>query len=199
MRRIFVILAAAIMLAGCLPVTSTSPVGSTAGFKADPDLYGMWEGKPTDTAPEDADRVAFISILPGDEGNATAVFIDMPVPVKSGDWATYALTTAKLGIHRYINARATFADGHPADGPDAQNAFPLYYRIDPNGTLVLYLLDEDATRAAVKTGKIAGTVGRGDNGDVMLTAAPAELDAFFASKAGRALFIKPLLVMHRVK
>jgi hypothetical protein len=159
----------------------------------------MWEGKPTDTSPSDSDHEAFIAILPGDDGNATAVFIDMPMPVKSGDWATYALTTAKLGNYRYMNARGTFADGHPADGPDAQNLFPLYYRIDPDGSLLLYLLDEDATKAAVKAGKIAGTVGSGTTGDVMLTASPAELDAFFAGKRGRALFIKPLLVMHRVK
>src|SRR5579871_2989603 len=29
----------------CLPVTSKSPVGSTAGYKTDPQLTGMWSGK----------------------------------------------------------------------------------------------------------------------------------------------------------
>ena len=68
-----------------------------------------------------------------------------------------------------------------------------------DNTLKLYLVDEDAAKAAVTAGKIAGKIEGGNFGDVMLTASPAALDAFFSSDAGRALFTKPLVVLHRVK
>ncbi len=193
-RRILAILAATLALAACLPVATKSPVGSTAGFKADPALYGMWEG-----STGDADAAVFIAILPNENGDATAVFIDMPVPVKSGDWGTYALKIAALGPYRYLNARAVLANGKPAEGGESENTFPLLYAVGPNGTLTLYLLDEDAAKAAVKAGKIAGEVASGAYGDVVLTGAPADLDAFFASDAGRALFTKPMIVLHKVK
>ena len=197
MKRIVAILAAALALAGCLPVTTKSPVGSTAGFKPDPALFGMWEGTPEETG--DRNDVAFFAILPDKDGEATVVFIDMPVPVKSADWASYAVKTAALGPYRYLDAQARITDGKPADGEEARSTFPLLYRIEADGNLALYLLDEDATKAAVRQGRIAGTVGNGSLGDVVLTAAPKELDAFFASSDGRALFTKPLIVLHKVK
>jgi hypothetical protein len=119
--------------------------------------------------------------------------------VKSGDWATYALQTTTLGGYRYINARAILADGKPADGREAANSFPILYRMTGDNTLKLYLVDEDAAKAAISSGKIAGNIQGGNFGDVTLTASPAALDAFFSSDAGRALFTKPLVVLHRVK
>jgi hypothetical protein len=191
-------LTATLALAGCLPVTTKSPVGSTGGFKSDPALYGMWEGSPPDPKDGKNDAV-FIAIMPDEDGEATAVFIDLPVPVKSGDWGTYALKISALGPYRYLNSRTRFSDGKPAEGAEAESSFPLLYRIDGSGRLVLYLLDEDATKAAVAAGKIAGTVGSGSLGDVTLTASPRDLDAFFASRAGAALFTKPLIVLSKVK
>jgi hypothetical protein len=196
-KRIVAILVATLALAACLPVTSKSPVGSTAGFKSDPALFGMWEGTPED--PANAKGMVFFAIMPTDEGEATVVFVDMPVPVKSGDWANYTVQTAALGPYRYLNARAKFTDGKPADGAEAESTFPLLYRFDSSGRLVLYLLDEDATKEAVKAGKIAGVVGNGTLGDVTLTASPKELDAFFATGKGRALFTKPLIVLRKVR
>ena len=198
MRRFPFLLAAALALSACLPVTTKSPLGSTAGLKADPALYGMWEAKP-ESDPDHAKHIVFLAILPGDDGAATAVFFDLPQPLKSADWAHYAITTTALGPYRYINARAVTTDGHPADDAEAQTTFPLLYRFDASDKLTLYLIDEDAAKAAVNDGKIAGTVARESYGDVVLTAAPAALDAYFASGAGRALFTKPLLVMRRVK
>jgi len=195
-KRVIGILAAAVALAGCLPVTTKSPVGSTAGFKSDAALYGMWEGE----APDSHDHeVAYIAILSGDDGDATAVFVSMPVPVKSGDWASYAVKIAALGPYHYLDARTLITDGKPAEGSEVQNSFPILYQFDKAGTLTLYLIDEDVAKAAVQAGKIAGQAQSGNFGDVTLTAAPADLDAFFSSPSGRALFTKPLIVMHRVK
>ena len=54
-------------------------------------------------------------------------------------------------------------------------------------------------RDAIKSGKLKGTIEQGDFGDVAITAAPGELDAYMASPAGRALFTKPLVVLKKVK
>jgi hypothetical protein len=196
-KRILAIFAAGLALSACLPVTTKSPVGSTAGFKSDPALFGMWEGTSPD--PNNRNDTAFFAIMPDDDGKATVIFIDMPFPVKSGDWASYSVQISALGSNHYLNAHSLINDGRPAEGSDAVGIFPLLYRVDDSGRLVLYLLDEDATKAAVKAGRIAGVVGSGSLGDVNLTASPRELDAFFASSAGRALFTKPLIVLRRVK
>jgi hypothetical protein len=53
---------------------------------------------------------------------------------------------------------------------------------------VLYLMDEDATKAAIQSHAISGTVESGQFGDATITAAPKDLDAFMASKKGLSLF-----------
>jgi hypothetical protein len=53
---------------------------------------------------------------------------------------------------------------------------------------VLYQMNEDATKAAIKAGKIKGDVGQGQFGDAVITADQAALDAFIASPQGAALF-----------
>jgi len=195
-KPIIAILAATLALAGCLPVSTTSPVGSTTGFRPDPALYGMWEGASQN--PDEHD-VAYIAFVPGgDDGNATAIFVTTPVPAKSGDWASYAVKITALGPYHFLNAHALITDGRPAEGSEAQS-FPVLYEMHAGGTLTLYLIDEDAAKAAVQSGKIAGQVQGGSYGDVTLTAAPPQLDAYFSSHAGRALFTKPLIVMHRVR
>jgi hypothetical protein len=75
---------------------------------------------------------------------------------------------------------------------------PVLYRISADGSLALYLIDEKAARAAIEKGALAGTVEPGEYGDVTITAGPAALDTFFASAAGRALFMKPIGILQRV-
>ena len=42
LRHIAMAIGCSLLLAGCLPVTSTTPVGTTAGLGADEALYGTW-------------------------------------------------------------------------------------------------------------------------------------------------------------
>ncbi len=118
---------------------------------------------------------------------------------KDGGWATYTLQTATLGSYKFINAHEATSDGKPADGAEAQKTFPLLYRVNGDGALVIYLLDEKRAAAAIKSGKIAGTVDPGQDGDVKFTAAAADLDAFMQTPDGRALFVKPLGIFKRQK
>ena len=193
----FALLAAAMLfVAACLPVTTRNPVGTTTGFKQDPALVGLWKARP-DKDDKDDDKQGFIAFLnAGEDGTMTGLMI---APAKgAGDWGYYKLKPATLGANHFLNAWAVMNDDRPADPDEAKSDFLLLYRFGKDGRLMLYLLDEDATRAAIKSGRIKGEIAPGSMGDVHVTAEPKQLDAFFAGKQGAALFVKPFAVMNKV-
>ena len=59
------------------------------------------------------------------------------------------------------------------------------------------LLGEEAAKAAIASGAIAGTVADGKLGDVELTATPQKLDASLAREKGAALFTEKLVTLKR--
>lgn len=193
--RFAVLTAAMLFVAACLPVTTKNPVGTTAGFKQDPALIGLWRVEPDKDKGDD--KKGFIAFLNAeDDGTMTGLMI---APAKgAGDWGSYRLKPTTLGGNHYLNAWPVMNNDHGAEPGEAKSDFPLLYRFGKDGRLMLYLLDEDATRAAIKAGKIKGEIEPGSSGDVRITADPKALDAFFASKQGAALFVKPFAVMHRV-
>jgi hypothetical protein len=190
--RLAAVVCTALLATACLPVTSTVPVGSTVGFSADPALAGIWKGHG-----EKLSDVLYLSFFAADDSTITAV---MQKPDgKDGGWGTYSLQTAALGANHFMNAREVSSDGKPADDTDAQKTFPLLYRVNGDGALVIYLLDEKRAAAAIHAGKIAGTIEPGNFGDIAITAPAADLDAFMATPDGRALFVKPLAILKRLK
>jgi hypothetical protein len=74
---------------------------------------------------------------------------------------------------------------------------PVLYRWDGKH-LVLYLMDEKATKAAINAKRIAGTVESGEFGDATITADQATLDAFMAGREGTALFSSKFAVLTRM-
>jgi hypothetical protein len=190
--RLAAVLCVALTAVACLPVTSSVPVGSTVGFAADPALAGIWKGHG-----EKLSDILYLSFFTTDDGTITAV---MQKPDgKDGGWAVYSLQTAALGANHFMNAREVSSDGKPADDAEAQKTFPLLYRVNGDGALVIYLLDEKRAAAAIYAGKIAGTIEPGNFGDIAITAPAADLDAFMATPDGRALFVKPLAILKRLK
>jgi hypothetical protein len=189
--RISAAVALAAALSSCLPVTSSSPLGTTVAATADPKLTGMWKGKVGSAAN------AYMTFYPERDGTMKIVLLAPPAADDEGGWMIFAARATVLGSNTYLDARAVEDGGKPPDPKLAH--VPVLYRVNGDGSLVLYLIDEAAARGAIGKGKIAGTIEPGDQGDVMLTADPAALDAFFASDAGRALFTSPLAVLQRVK
>jgi hypothetical protein len=184
---------AALFVAACLPVTTTNPVGSTVGFKADPALIGLWKGHSEDSDDQDS----YFYFLRNEDGSITAILI---TPGKDADdWGTFTLETATLGPNHLMNVREGLKNGKPNDEELAKANIPMLYRIERDGKLTLALLDDEAAAAAVKAGKIQGTIEPGTSGDVRITAEPAAQDAFFATKEGAALFSKKLVTLTRVK
>jgi len=194
--RFALLAAAALFVAACLPVTTKNPVGSTVGFKQDPALVGLWKVEP-EKDNKDEDKPGYIAFLNAEEdGTMTALMI---APAKgAGDWGSYRLKPSTLGANHYLNAWPVMNNDHAADPDEAKTDYLLLYRFEKDGRLMLYLLDEDATRAAITAGKIEGQIDPGSMGDVHITAEPKALDAFFAGKKGAALFVKPFAVMDRM-
>jgi hypothetical protein len=197
--RVAFALAVSLLVTACLPVTSTTPVGSTVGFAADPALAGLWRGQV-----HKPEGWVYMTFFPQSDGTTTVVMISPPDAARKddsaqGDWSVYSLQTAAVGSYRYMNAQEVSNNGKAPDPAQTGKTFPLLYRVNSDGALVIYLLDEKAATAAIKSGAIAGTIGQGQFADVTITAAPADLDAFMATPAGRALFVKPLILLKKVK
>jgi hypothetical protein len=184
-------LCAALFLSACLPVTSTAPAGSTAGFKNDPVLSGIWKGKP-----EDADDSSYFVFLPKGDDTISALL----VITKPGDagWMAFSLQTTELGGRRFINAKETAQDGQAADESLSKNSIPFFYSF-ANNKLTLYTIDEDAAKAAISAGKLEGRIEPGTYGDVVITASGEKFDKFLQSKAGKALFTKPFAILTKVE
>jgi hypothetical protein len=189
-NRLSILFPILLATAACLPVTSKSPVGSTAGYKPDPQLTGMWKTR-SDGSP------GWFAFFPQADGSTRAVMIEPSAPDDKGGWMVFEVRTAVLGADRYMDASEIEADGKPPE--QKMEHVPVRYSFGADGSLSLYLISDDAAKEAIRSGRIAGTVESGQFGDVTLTASPAALDAFLGSAAGRALFDKPAVVLERVK
>ncbi len=196
--RAAIALCTSLLAAACLPVTTSVPVGSTAGFKPDPSLTGTWIATSADKNDKDS-GAAYFHFLPQADGSMTVVMVPYKASDKdAGDWSVYKVQAATLGANHYLNAQEISNNGQ-APEDSLSKTFPLLYRTSGDGRVTLYLVDEDAAKAAIQAGKIKGEIEPGEFGDVHITADAAALDAFFASPQGLALFTKPLLTMRRAE
>ncbi len=187
MFRFVVVLVAAVMLAGCLPVVSKTPVGTTVGLGADPALFGTWKGKnPDDKQQRDA---SFHFMLAKDGG--FDIVVAMAEGGRDDGWTAFTAHSATLGQNRILNVVMTYDKNEPITGGLKNTNIPLLY-VRKGRTLTLYLLDEDATKAAIKAGAIKGAVTEGPTGDAVITANATDLDAFMTKPEARKLFKRTL-------
>jgi len=195
--RFAILFALALFVAACLPVTSDNPIGSTVGFKPDPALVGLWKGQGGDKEPKDI-KYAYFAFFRNDDGVGMSATL-MTFEPDADQWTVYDAQVATLGANHIMNARERSQNGTSANEEDRRQLIPLRYDIAKDGKLTLSLLDEKATAAAIKGGKLKGTVQEGTGGDCHITADPKSLDAFFASKQGAALFSAKLVTLVKVR
>jgi hypothetical protein len=191
-RLTFVVTAASALLGACLPVTTRVPAGSTIGFKIDPALVGTWRA----VAP-DQDNSAYIHILGNDDGTMTAVVVTPADKGNHGDWSIYTLRAATPGMNHIFNAQEVIANGEASEGPLAREQVLLAYKIEAQGRIGLYRMDDQATAAAIRAGKIAGEIEPGETGDVRITAPEPALDRFMGTPNAARLFSKLLVMLVR--
>ncbi len=192
--RIGLVALAALGLAACPPVTSKTPLGTTVAAAPDPGLTGVWKGRMAASQ-----TFSYFTFFPQADGTLSVVVVTPPLGADKGGWGVFTVQTVALGPNHFMNAHETIDEGKPATGTMADNTIPILYRINSDGALVIYIMDDTIAKAAIKAGKIAGNVEEGQFGDVVLTAQAADLDAYMASPQGRALFTKPLAILRKVK
>jgi hypothetical protein len=190
--RVAAALIAALTLAACLPVTSKTPIGTTAGVKPDPSLFGIWKGRD-----KDGDTPGYMSFLKNDDGTMTAILVTPPAGTDGGEWEVVSLSATTLGGHHFLHARELEVNGKTDQSPLATDGFPMLYKISGD-RLTLFLLDETSVAGAIRAGKLKGTIDPGprpgQDGDVHITADAASLDALFQTAEGIALFGKTALI-----
>lgn len=170
--RLILIVATGAILAACTTVTTTNPVGTSGGAQTDSRLLGTWLA----TGPKQEKFYIFFMPRPAEQGyDMQGVGVGPAQGEEKGSWSVMAVTTGKVGDVRFLNGRLLFDSGKAADRTDY---FPVVYRLDGK-KLTFLLLDPKAAKAAVEAREIAGTVA--ENGDVVITAAPAALDAYMAA------------------
>jgi hypothetical protein len=186
MRRFAVLLFAALSLTACVDVKE--PIGTTVGYKNDPDLEGIWHGK----SGEDR-RDGYYLVIANDDATMTVVGFAPKGPKDKAGWGTLKLTTAALGPNRYMTISDISEQGAP---PKDDGSLPLLYRVHGD-TLSLYMLDEKKTAAAIRAKQIEGTITKNAFTDtVAITADGPALDAFMAKPDAAKLFTV-LLELHR--
>jgi hypothetical protein len=185
---------AALFAAACPPVTTTAPVGSTAGFVNDPVLDGLWSGHFDSDA-----KVTYFHFVPRADNTITVISITPRLPQHAAEWNTYRLTSATLGGHQFVNLRLVLKDGVALSPTQRKANIPMRYVADGN-TLTFYLLDEDKVRTAITTHEIGGRTRKRAFGDnTTITTGAKALDMFLGTPEGLALFGKPFLVLKKVE
>ena len=191
--RLALLALAALALAACGPPTTKHPVGTTIGLKNDPLLLGSWKAAPQSGGKEN--EFFYFHFLPAKDG-ILAVLV--PNGGKASDLLLVKLTTVRLGAVGILNARLV-----PGPDTDASEqppgTIPILYRLDARGRLLLFTLDEDATKDAIRAHKIAGTTETSGSDDAVITADAPALDKFFRSPAGLALFKNQFETLTRMK
>jgi hypothetical protein len=191
--RVAAALIAASILAACLPVTSKTPIGTTAGIKPDPGLYGVWKGRD-----KDGDTPGYMSFLKNDDGSMTAILVTPPAGTDGGEWEVFSLSTATLGGHHFMHVRELQVNGKTDESPLGTDGFPILYKVSGE-KLLLFLLDEKSVADAIKAGRLKGTIEPGEAGDVHLSSDAASLDSLFQTAEGIALFNKnPLITLRKI-
>ncbi len=191
MFRRLLVLACAVLLAGCYDTRSEHPIGTTAGLKPDKSLVGIWKD---DYWRQDTGDT--IHIFVSGDSEMTAVWIEAPAG-KFGSFHPYRIATAKLGNNRFINVTE---EPHKADDKAPVQYQPALYTLRNDGrTFTLYTADDEKVAKAIETGAIRGIVEKHtekhsdgtpyiEYDKVVITAAPTELDAFMAKPEAADLF-----------
>ena len=183
--RLLMLLGATLLLQACLPPATTHPVGTTAGLHNDPALTGLWRAKMENG--DTGERDVYFHFLPKLGGGITVVLVQAGNK-PDGDWSVASITTATLGANHFFNAKLTNTSDKSDTEDETPNTMPMLYRFQGPRRLTLFFMDEDATKAAIKSGAIQGTVESSQFGDATITADPKSLDAFMATKKAAALF-----------
>jgi hypothetical protein len=187
-----VALCCTLLLAACFPPMTTHPVG---GASAGPELrlLGDWNAKMAQADPGKQDANFFFRM----KGGRMHVLITQPGAMNHEDDMAAIVTAATVRGNVFLNAQLIAANKHQDMDSQPPGTIALLCKFDDARHVTLYLMDEDATKAAIRAGKIEGHVEPGQFGDATITARPGVLNAFVSSREGLALFSEKVATLTR--
>ena len=173
-------------LAGC-KVDSVNPISSFGSAQPDAAIYGVWRYQAKD-------ELSYIHIGPefslddaAKAGNRRTRIVIVDHKANGLTDEAYVAYTSRVGKQRYLNV--VQSEGEKTVG----YLFVRYTLVDRN-TLRFATVDEDALKAAIRTGRIKGTTrGEGLSSETAITAESAEIEKFLSAD-GAKLFAKPFVV-----
>lgn len=184
-----------LVLAACVP-TAENPI-AVPGGTPDPALVGAWRG-----TLEEGD-IVYLHFLRGRNDTLKAVLITSETDsarqdATEGAWAVFTLITAEVAGTRYISALFDYDDGEAVTG-QTRGYHLLRYKIDDDGTLRMFQVDDDALARAIEEKKLAGSVERNQlTTDVRVTAPSAALVAYLKTIDPKTLFNRPFAALTRI-
>lgn len=179
--RIGLLILTTLIAAGCLPVITTTPIGTTQAQSPDKALYGTWIGRIPDQAQD-----LYFHFMAAKDGGMTVAMISAAGGEDDG-WSVLRAQSASLGANRFLNAEMMFDRDAPVEGRLKGALVPVLYLLKGR-TLKLYLIDEDKAKAAIQSGALAGKVEDGAAGDITITADAQTLDEFMTQPQATGLF-----------
>jgi len=178
-------------LAGC-KVDTVHPISAAGVTPPDRSIYGAWQyrekGELTYVHIGPEFSLAAAGTAPPADQRTRIVIVDHKPNGLTGE--AYVAHGSRLGQARYLNVLQV-EDGKPA------GYILVRYALAGRDTLRFSTVSEDALKAAIGAGRIAGSVrGAGLSSETAMTAGSAEIEAFLRAEGDR-MFGKPV-VLRRV-
>ena len=186
-RAAAALLAAAMLLAGCLP-QSKQPIDSLDHAIPEARLAGVWTGTADD-------ETIYAHFLPdGAAFDVVVVSHRQGTDGPGGSWSHYWLYPTRLGEQTYFNAHQISDGGKPSD---AEWFYFVRYQIAADGALSLWTMSPDAVEKAVDQGlKVKGT--RDNFGvDLTIDATSAEIRDWLQKADQAKLFPEQTIVLKK--
>ena len=171
----------ALSLAACI-VESDKPLSSGANAAPEPRLTGRWvdteKGRASVTVTPDAAT-----------GGRAMTIVYREVGEKPGEVAQATMRGWRTTIdgRDYLDLETVAVEGPDGFKRSIPKRLIVAYEIAANGELTIRFLSRNAFAAAVREGKLKGTVEPGDFGAVKVTASAEELLAFLRAQGEAAL------------
>lgn len=166
-----------LFLGACVP-ESVHPLSDPERAKVDTRLTGLW------SAIQDEEEV-FLHFVPRRDGWTEVVAISYRDDRSAGDWMVFRMFPSKIDNKNYMNLLFI---AEPDKWENSKRFLMARYSISPVDVLSVWVMKSKSAARAVEAG-LPGRVKKGRyTDDVVITASPAEWQAFMRKVGNEELF-----------
>ena len=186
------------LAASCVP-TSTNPLSPVTEARHDPQLIGLWAGKP----PDEHDDVVWVHFVEAEDSMTDIICV--AAEREGADLMFYKMHPTTVGKNAYMNLKRGIPDNLIPDDKaeqlrkDLQAGNCILAKYEVSGDVLKIWTMTDKIGDAIQSGKLKGTVKKGKwLSNITITDSPEHM-AKFLQTAEHAEIFDLLLVCKRVK